>query len=287
MNNLTISNLSYSSSVETLSDISLVVTEGESVAIIGDELSGATTLMDIIADIKSPDEGLIEMFENQISAHTKQALGYVFKGLPLSGFLTIDDIDSIFNGIYERWNRSTFYGCCHKFSIQKKATLKGFSPIMQRKLLLAIAVSHATRLLVIDHAFGDISGGMDDEIIDVISGFLAKNQLRSLVISADSISEVKDLVSSYLFIENGRETLHFSKSELETTLYLVECSINNEMVEHARYLFNSDNDKYCKLLIELPFISAETEKSKPTLHEIDRLMKGDASITHRLQKRGL
>lgn len=274
MNNLTLSNVCLSTGRVDLHDISLELKEGESIGIIGDSAAVNSAVASVITGMIKPDSGTVAMFENPISKQTIQALGYVYSGFPFTGSLTLDDIDSIFSGIYERWNKSTFYGCCHKFSIQKKIAFKGFSAIMQRKLLLAIAVSHATRLLVIDDAFSDISGGMDDEITGVISEFLRHNPLRSMVITAQTTAGLSGLVNRYLFIKGGTAILAFTQDELEKTLCLAECELCSDRADSARYIFGSAGEDRVTVLTERKNLPDDYKTYTPTLEEIQTLIGG-------------
>ena len=275
MNNLTLKDVFLSREEEKLEDISFELAEGDSLAIVGETVSCRSLLVETVAGIREADSGTLTMFDVAISEATKQALGYVFNGFPLSGSLTLEDVDRVFSSIYERWNSSMFYGCCHKFAIQKKKPIKELSPIMQRKLMLSIAVSHATRLLVLNDVFSSIDGGIDDEAEDVLKEFMKKNPLRSMVIAAPDISSVNDLVKRYILLKDGGIALSFSKDELLNNLCLVECSMNDKAVtEAARYLFKKKDSNYVTALIDSNAVDGGYTKSSANLADIDKLFGG-------------
>ena len=264
MNNLLVSGVSYNKGSESLSDISFELSEGESLAVVGLPDSGIILLGEIIAGIKNPDEGIVRMFDEPVSNMTKQAFGYVYDGFPLSSSLNIGDIDKILSSIYERWNTKTFNGVCYSFSIPRKKPVKELSPIQQRKLLLAIAISHATRLLVLNDVFNSIKGGMDDDAKEVLQSFLSRNPLRSLVVTTGHFGEVKSLVENFMILSRGKCLIKVSKKELENDYTLLECKKDDlKLTEHAVVSFRSEEKSPAKVLIHNRYLTGKNKKGSP------------------------
>ncbi|MBV9704139.1 MAG: ATP-binding cassette domain-containing protein, partial [Methylobacteriaceae bacterium] len=66
--------------VHALSNIDLVIEEGEFVSLIGPSGCGKTTLLRVIADLETPSEGTISVNgESPQEARLKRAYGYVFQ----------------------------------------------------------------------------------------------------------------------------------------------------------------------------------------------------------------
>jgi lipoprotein-releasing system ATP-binding protein len=82
-----------------LSDLSLEVTEGESIAIMGPSGSGKTTLLNIIGMLDKPDNGVITFRgdtianynDNESAAYRKKNIGFVFQEHLLLPHLTVSE----------------------------------------------------------------------------------------------------------------------------------------------------------------------------------------------------
>lgn len=88
--------------LKVLDDISLDVTEGEFVAIVGFSGSGKTTLMNLLAGLELPDEG-VALFRNKEITGPDPERGLVFQSYSLMPWLTVNGnvglaVDSVHGG---------------------------------------------------------------------------------------------------------------------------------------------------------------------------------------------
>ena len=274
MDNLTLSDIVFDCG-QTAPPVSFGLPEGGSLAVIGDDDSLKSCFMKTISGISRPAGGSLAVAGEPVSA-AKQAAGYVYDGWPLSLSLTLGDIDNIMKGIYARWSTDRFYGFCFEFGLQKKKAIKELPVHMLRKLLLCIAMSHSTRLLILNDPFSDADGGLDEDIVRVLRGFLKKNPKRSLVISARQESAAAGLADHFLFLFKNSGAVFISKEEFAGDYVFSRCGVSDfARLDKNSVLFFNDNKEEVQFIIKKSAAPKNIKCSVPSAADAAALMKGE------------
>ena len=148
-------NKSYKNSNFELNDISFTLNPGEVIGLIGKNGSGKSTLINTLVGNRFKDSGEISFFNQIISEKDKdykEHVGVVFDDLRVPNKLTITEIDKVFLNIFKHWNSDQFFNLIQSFELPKNNQISTFSRGMRMKAALAIALSHETKLLILDEA---------------------------------------------------------------------------------------------------------------------------------------
>ena len=74
---------------------------------------------------------------------------------------------------------------------------------MQRKLCIAVALSHHAKLLLLDEATNGLDPVIRDEITDLLLDF-ARDEDHSILISSHIVSDLEKLCDTIAFLHKGR-----------------------------------------------------------------------------------
>lgn len=74
---------------------------------------------------------------------------------------------------------------------------------MQRKLCIAVALSHHAKLLLLDEATNGLDPVVRDEVVDILLDF-ARDEERSILISSHIVSDLEKLCDTIAFLHKGR-----------------------------------------------------------------------------------
>lgn len=116
-------------------------------------------------------------------------------------------------GIYHNWDAAAYTEFCQKFELPEKKKYKDYSAGMQRKLCIAVALSHHAKLLLLDEATNGLDPVVRDEVTDLLLDF-ARDEEHSILISSHIVSDLEKLCDTIAFLHKGRLLLCEEKDAL-------------------------------------------------------------------------
>ena len=137
----------------TLDHVSFSVPAGSIVGFIGENGAGKSTTIKALLRLIRPEEGEISLLGKKDGAafrEIKEQIGAAFDESYFPDNLRIKDVDRIMRSIFKTWESDKFLSYCRRFELPGKKTVKEFSRGMKMKLSIAAALSHQTKLLILD-----------------------------------------------------------------------------------------------------------------------------------------
>jgi ABC-2 type transport system ATP-binding protein len=188
-------------------DASFEVHPGEIFGLLGPNGAGKTTIISTITTLEDPSEGSVSVFGYDVlraSKHAKLHLGCVPQELINHGFFTVEEILHIHSGYYSQLrngeyilyllNRLGLYEHRHK-------NVKALSGGLKRRLLIAKALVHKPRLLLLDEP----TAGVDIELRAILWDFICelRDQGVSVLLTTHYLEEAERLCDRVGIIDNG------------------------------------------------------------------------------------
>ncbi|MBZ2387702.1 ABC transporter ATP-binding protein [Anaerococcus murdochii] len=209
----------------SLKNINIEVPYGSIVGNIGRNGAGKSTTISCILGMFQKDEGKVEIFGteycNQIDI--KKYIGVVLDDPNYSLLLTPNEINEVMKFNYSNWEEDIFKNYLNRFNLPIDKKTKQFSFGMKKKLSLAIALSHETKLLILD----EITSGLDpvsrDEILGILLEFI-ENPENSVYISSHITTDLEKIADYIVFIDNGKVVLSEEKDELLYNYGILRCT---------------------------------------------------------------
>ena len=209
---LSIRNLTktYGNGVQALRGIDLEVAEGDFYALLGPNGAGKSTTIGIITSLVNKTAGEVEIFghniENELEA-AKACLGVVPQEINLNQW------DNVYNCVY---NPAGFYGLSAKRSKERAEevlrelqlwdrrndTARNLSGGMKRRLMIARALVHEPRLLILDEP----TAGVDIEIRRSMWEFLRRinDNGTTIILTTHYLEEAENLCRHVGIIDAGQ-----------------------------------------------------------------------------------
>jgi ABC-2 type transport system ATP-binding protein len=186
-------------------DVSSLKIQPDSItALVGVNGSGKSTLMRLMAGVYKKDQGQIlydgkEVYENP---EVKKDILFISDNPLSSRSNSISSLEDFYSFFYQM-DRKKFKEEIERFSLPKDGNLSTFSKGMKRRVYIAIALSVAPKVLLLDEAFD----GIDPE-----GRSLFKKELISLmdekemtiVVSSHSLRELEELADRYILMKKGQ-----------------------------------------------------------------------------------
>lgn len=233
-------NKAYEKSEFSLNNISFSINKNEAVGLIGQNGSGKTTLINTIVGNRLKESGDIYFFGTDITQDDyqyKEQIGVVFDDLRVPNKLKINDIDKVFNKIFETWDSEQFFSLIEQFELPQTNIINTFSRGMRMKTALAIALAHDSKLLILDEATAGMDVSGREQVMEILEDFI--NEGKSILLSSHISEDIEQLATKLVFMKDGKVILEEEKDKLITNYGIVkqpveDFNIPNELIVASR-----------------------------------------------------
>ena len=200
----------YRNGVQALRGIDLDVEEGDFFALLGPNGAGKTTAIGVIMSLVTKSGGAVSVFGHDIDRsldRAKSCIGLVPQEINFNQF------EKVFTIIV---NQAGFYGIPRKLALERSekylrqlqlwdkrdSTARSLSGGMKRRLMIARALVHEPRLLILDEP----TAGVDIEIRRSMWTFLRaiNEQGTTIILTTHYLEEAESLCRHIAIIDGGR-----------------------------------------------------------------------------------
>ncbi|MCU5745332.1 ABC transporter ATP-binding protein [Staphylococcus sp. SQ8-PEA] len=232
----------YPNSEFELRDISFEVNKGEAVAFIGKNGSGKSTTINTVVGNTLKDSGVIKFFGHEILEDDfdyKNDVGVVFDTMKLPKKLHVKHIERLLQDMFRNWDSKTFWSYIEEFELPKDQKVDKFSRGMSMKLSMAIALSHHSKLLLLDEATAGIDASGREQILEILEQL--KEEGIGLIISSHIVEDLEYIADRLIFMRQGEIVMSIPKETLMNQYYIIETeedkysSVPRELVHADRY----------------------------------------------------
>lgn len=212
MNALTIRNLekTYGNGLRALSGIDLDVEEGDFFALLGPNGAGKSTTIGIICSLVNKSAGSVEVFGHDLDRspeEVKAFIGYVPQEFNFNPFEPVGEIvinQAGYYGIPRVEARRRAEGCLRQLELweRRESQARSLSGGMKRRLMIARALVHRPRLLILDEP----TAGVDIEIRRSMWDFLRNINTdgTTVILTTHYLEEAESLCRNIAIINDGR-----------------------------------------------------------------------------------
>ena len=204
----------YGNGVEALKGIDLDVEQGDFFALLGPNGAGKTTAIGIIASLVNKSAGRVSVFGHDIDTEleaAKACLGLVPQEINFNQFEKVSTIlvnQAGFYGIPRGVARERMEVWLRKLHLWEKrdAVSRSLSGGMKRRLMIARALIHEPRLLILDEP----TAGVDIEVRRSMWEFLRELNASgtTIILTTHYLEEAENLCRHIAIIDEGRIIEH-------------------------------------------------------------------------------
>lgn len=226
MNALDIKNLSKSFPGFRLDNMNLTLPSGCIMGLIGENGAGKSTLIKLILGMLRRDSGTITILGKDDSENIqllKEDIGVVLDEMGIPECLTAEQTGKIMRYTFRKWDDYAYGSFLQRLSIPSDKPFKQFSRGMKMKLGIAVALSHAPKLLLLDEPTSGLDPVVRDEVIGIFSEF-TRDENHAVLISSHIVSDLEKICDYVAFLHQGKLLLCEEKDRLLESYGFVHCT---------------------------------------------------------------
>ncbi len=226
MNALEIRNLRKEYPAFTLDNLNLTLPSGCIMGLIGENGAGKSTTIKLILDMVHMDSGSVTILGKDNGDNielTKEDIGVVMDEVGIPECLTVSQVGNVMKHTFRNWDEAEYTRLVQKLALPDKKQFKEFSRGMKMKLGIAVAMSHNSRLLILDEATSGLDPVVRDEVVEMFSDF-TRDESRSILISSHIVSDLEKICDYIAFLHKGKLLLCEEKDQLLAEYGLIHCT---------------------------------------------------------------
>jgi len=210
----------YPTGVEALRGVSLDIADGDFFGLLGPNGAGKSTLIHCATGLAQPTSGRIEVFGHDAIdnyAAARQAVGLAPQELNLDWFLTAEETLDYHGGYFgmprrERRERAAELLDIFSLTAKRDERTRTLSGGMKRRLILARALMHRPRLLILDEP----TAGVDIELRLELWHYVQRinREGTTILLTTHYLDEAEELCDQIAFINDGQIAAQGSSAEL-------------------------------------------------------------------------
>ena len=192
-------------------DCSLEVKPGCITGLIGQNGAGKSTTFKAALGLIRIEGGIIQVLGKTgqlVKEKDRQNLGVVLSDAGFSEYLKVQDVISIMDAMYPKFERDCFISRCEKFQIPFDKKIKEFSTGMKAKLKVLLALSHDADFLIMDEPTAGLDVAAREDVLDLLREYMEEKEKRAILISSHISSDLEGLCDDLYRIHEGKIVLH-------------------------------------------------------------------------------
>lgn len=206
-----------------LDHVSFAVPKGSIVGLIGENGAGKSTTINAALGLIQKEAGTVSIFGKEtLEQDTKEQLGVVFDGSNYPEILSPKKLNQVMKRIYRAWDEPAYLRLLDQLSLPLEKPIQQFSKGMKMKLAIAAALSHHSKLLILDEATSGLDPVVRDDILDMLLDFV-QDEEHAILVSSHITSDLEKIADYIVFIHAGQVVFFKPKDELTEQYGILKC----------------------------------------------------------------
>lgn len=267
INNLT---FGYSRRKILYDNLDLELKEGNIYGLLGENGAGKSTLLMLIAGLKRPHSGTVNVGGHYAADASPEFLKEVFFIPEEMTFpnITIENYVSVLAPFYPNFDKTAFFEMITEFGLTADMNLHNMSYGQKKKSLISLGLASNTRLLLMDEPTNGLDIPSKSQFRKLVAKYMSDN--RVFLISTHQVRDLESLIDPIVIVDSGKvvfnETLDSITEKLVFTTaekVLPENVIYTEKgIAEDKVVAKNTNEEFSRVNLELLFNAVLSEKSE-------------------------
>ena len=181
--------------------ISLRLEEGKIYGLLGENGSGKTTWMKMIAGLTKPTSGKIIYEGHGLCYSDKAQIAYMSTEPFFYDYMKAADVRKYYQDFFDDFSTDRFNDMMKKMGLEDSMKVRELSSGMNAKLKIIATLAREAKLYLLDEPLNGVDYKAREEIVSLILETAGEG--NTFVISTHLLDEIESFVDEAMFIKNG------------------------------------------------------------------------------------
>ena len=197
-------------------NVSFSIAAGQTMALVGPNGSGKTTIIYALLNIVRRDQGEVSFFGQDLNQHEsaiKKRIGIALDESSMFEDLTADNLLSFHGSFYPTWDSQYASRMMKDLAVEPHKRYKDLSRGTKKKLALIVALAPKPDLLILDEPSSGLDPGMRRLFVNLIRE--ARSHFSpAILLTSHLLKDIEELANQVAFLQNGEIALEESMQNL-------------------------------------------------------------------------
>jgi ABC-2 type transport system ATP-binding protein len=213
----------YKKGVNVVDGVSLSISPGEVVGLVGRNGAGKTTLLRLAIGLLKPQAGSVRVFGLSPIEHpvdVKRRVGYVAEDQVLPSGASVGEILDFHRFLFPQWDEPLERQLWQRFDIHLGAPIGKLSKGEARRVALLCALCHRPELLILDEPAGGLDPSVRREFLEAAI-LLLNREGTAIVFSSHHLADLERIGSRVVLMDAGKILLDRPAEQLRDQFSVV------------------------------------------------------------------
>jgi len=190
-----------------LDGVSLTLSEGRIIGLVGENGSGKTTLLKIVAGLLTPTTGLAVFDNNKITRRVASSVAYMPDGDLFFSEFNVKQLFDFYNSQFKDFNRKKAEEIAEFLSIPLDAKISTLSKGNRGRVKIAATLGRNASYYLLDEPFSGLDPMVREDIARGLIRF-TDTEWQTVLLSTHEIKEVEPLLDEMIVMKEGQLLAH-------------------------------------------------------------------------------
>ena len=253
-----------------LDGLDLTLPRGCIMGLVGENGAGKSTTIKLILGMLGMEGGSVSILGRPGPADpsVKEDVGVVLDEVGLPECLNVSQVDKVMAGTFKNWDSGAYRRLVERLGVPKTTEFGKLSRGNKMKLGIAVAMSHAAKLLILDEATSGLDPVVRDEVVGMIAEF-TRDEDHAVLMSSHIVSDLEKICDYIAFLHKGKLLLNREKDELMGEYGIVRCTAEQaDTLDPAAVLHRKDSAWGSEAIVRRSAVPEDMAISPITIEEL-------------------